>query len=238
MNSRLLESVLKTIPKIPGHLLDIPCGNGWLAKAAARSGHQVIAGDLHAHDLERIPFFLCDLNVAIPIRPGVFDLIYCSEGIEHVQNTHLLLSEFSRLLKGDGILILTFPNVLNIGSRFKFLFSGRFLSFPHLYEVRTCKAEEYVHEHINPVSLSQLLYIAAKYNLIWDGFMPQPYEPKKVVRRMWFLAFFQVVGMVKQALAANRSKRLLWSILSSRESLLHDHIIVSLRKREIMMDSP
>jgi len=230
MNSRVKTAVLESLPCAPGYLLDLPSGDGWLAHAALQKGHQVVAGDLYPQEVGGVRFFLCDLNQAIPLRSDLFDYIYCCEGIEHLRNTHWPLSEFSRILKSTGLLILTLPNILNIGSRFKFLFSGRFLSFPHLYEVPSSKPGEHVHEHINPVSVSQLYYIAKKYNLSCEGFIPQPYEAKKVIRRIWFLPVLQTIGKIRQLLAKHPSKKLLWSILSSRECLLHDHVIVRFRK--------
>lgn len=231
MNSRLRKAILGNLPSMPGYLLDLPSGNGWLARAAEKKGHRVFAGDLYRHGVKELRFFRCDLNSGLPIRSSSFDYIYCCEGIEHTQNTHLVLSEFSRILRPTGVLILTFPNILNIGSRFKFLFFGRFLSFPHLYERPNCKTGEYMHEHINPVSVSQLYYIASKYDLIWDGFLPLSYELKKWVRRMWSLPVFQMIGRVEQIRASNQSKKQLWSVLSSWECLLHDHVIARFKKR-------
>ena len=231
MNSRLRKAILDNLPCVPGYLLDLPSGNGWLAHAAGKKGHRVLAGDLYPYGIKGLRFFLCDLNSGLPIRSNSIDYIYCCVGIEHTQNTHLVLSEFSRILKSDAVVILTFPNILNIGSRFKFLFFGRFLSFPHLYEPPDGKTGEYKHEHINPVSVSQLCYIASKYDLIWDGFLPQSYEMKKWVRRIWSLPVFQMIGRVEQLRASNQSKKLLWSILSSRECLLQDHVIARFKKR-------
>jgi SAM-dependent methyltransferase len=232
MNSRVKKAVLESLPGAPGYLLDLPSGDGWLARAAQQKGHSVVAGDLCPQKVGEVRFFVCDLNQAIPLRTNFFDYIYCCEGIEHLHNAHLPFAEFSRILKSTGLLILTFPNILNIGSRFKFLFSGRYLSFPHLYEVPRSETGQYVHEHINPVSISQLFYIAKKYNLSCEGLLPQPYEGRKVIRRIWFLPVLQTIGKIKQLLAKNPSKKLLWSILSSRECLLHDHVIVRFSKTD------
>lgn len=230
MNARVREAIIEHLPRVPGRLLDLPSGDGWLSRAALRQGHHVLAGDLYTQDVGDIRFFLCDLNTAIPMRSECIDHVYCCEGIEHLYNTHTAISEFSRILKPAGLLVLTFPNILNIGSRFKFLFSGRYLSFPHLTEPLHARAGEYTHEHVNAISISQLNYIAVKCHLVWDGFIPQRYEMKKLLRRIWFLPVLQVIGRLKQLFARKSSARLLWSILSSRECLLHDHVIVRFRK--------
>lgn len=51
---------------------------------------------------------VCDIT-KIPEPDCSFDAVLCSEVFEHLPNPLLALSEFSRLLKSDGILILTAP---------------------------------------------------------------------------------------------------------------------------------
>lgn len=45
----------------------------------------------------------------IPEEDGSFDAILCSEVLEHLPHPNLALKEFSRLLKKDGILLITAP---------------------------------------------------------------------------------------------------------------------------------
>lgn len=46
----------------------------------------------------------------IPVPEKKFDVILCTEVIEHIPYPHLAIEEFSRILKKDGILILTAPS--------------------------------------------------------------------------------------------------------------------------------
>ena len=46
----------------------------------------------------------------LPFGDNIFDYIICSEVLEHVPDRKGIISEFSRVLKPDGILILTTPN--------------------------------------------------------------------------------------------------------------------------------
>jgi len=41
---------------------------------------------------------------------GFFDVIICTEVIEHIHDYSLVLDEFKRILSPEGILIITFPN--------------------------------------------------------------------------------------------------------------------------------
>lgn len=46
----------------------------------------------------------------IPVEPNSFDAILCSEVLEHVSNPLAAVSEFSRILKPGGILLITAPS--------------------------------------------------------------------------------------------------------------------------------
>jgi hypothetical protein len=52
-----------------------------------------------------------------------------SKGIEHLDNAYLPVGEFYRVLRPDGVLIVTTPNILTLRSRLKFLLFGTFFWF-------------------------------------------------------------------------------------------------------------
>ncbi len=52
--------------------------------------------------------YQCDIT-AIPLAPGCLDVILCTEVFEHVVNPMAVLTEFARLLKPGGRLLLTAP---------------------------------------------------------------------------------------------------------------------------------
>lgn len=47
--------------------------------------------------------------VDIPVKDNSFDIILCSEVLEHIKNPNKVLEEFARIIKKDGILLLTAP---------------------------------------------------------------------------------------------------------------------------------
>ena len=51
---------------------------------------------------------VCDIS-SIPEPDGSFDVIMCTEVLEHLPEPILALREFSRLLKTDGLLVVTAP---------------------------------------------------------------------------------------------------------------------------------
>lgn len=132
-------------------VLDAPSGDGWLAQALA--GRATLDGiDLYASAKGYRKIWKHDLDLPLPVDSGGYDLVCCCEGLEHVGNPLLLLREFHRALKPDGLLIVTTPNVWYPASRLQYLLRGFFPSFPPL----AGKVVPGSHMHITPWSWPQL----------------------------------------------------------------------------------
>lgn len=79
--------------------------------------------------------FVCDIT-AIPQPDATYDVILCTEVLEHVPDPTLVLNEFARLLKSGGVLILTAP----------------FASMVHLAPYHYCSGfSRYWYEHHLPL---------------------------------------------------------------------------------------
>ena len=89
-------------------------------------------------------------NDGLPYRDSSFDLVTCTEVIEHLEHYRKTLREMYRVLKPSGTLVITTPNILNLKSRIRFLVFGFFNLFGplHLRESELHSAGG----HINPVS--------------------------------------------------------------------------------------
>ena len=99
------------------NVLDVGCGNGSIALAVASLGHDVLGVDIsessiqYARDLNRysnarfevVPGSCFDLNES-------FDLIICSEVLEHLHSPGPLVATMARHLKESGQLLITVPN--------------------------------------------------------------------------------------------------------------------------------
>lgn len=94
--ARLLREL---IPAGTGRLLDLACGNGLLTHALAE-GHAIVGLDwsLAALASVRVPR-ICASAAALPLRPGTFDLVLCSELLEHLDDADLTaaVTEMTRL---------------------------------------------------------------------------------------------------------------------------------------------
>jgi SAM-dependent methyltransferase len=126
----ILQSVsaawAKEVP--PGKkLLDLSCGSGRTSEMLAKLGFRVIATDYSppppmSTGIARVGGV--DLNYLLPFRSASFDGVDLVEVIEHIENQPQLLREISRVLKPGGVLLVSTPNVLNLMSRVRFLFTG------------------------------------------------------------------------------------------------------------------
>ena len=109
--------------------LDIGAGSGDLLKLL-RQGWPEMQADACDYHIER--FALQDVNIVqidlntqpLPYADGSFDLVTCSEVLEHVENYRAVLREIHRVLKPGGLMVVTTPNVLNMKSRLRYLISG------------------------------------------------------------------------------------------------------------------
>jgi SAM-dependent methyltransferase len=140
-------------------LLDIPAGQGELALRADEMGMDVTAADIDESYFRYplIKFQKADLNGSLPFKDGSFDIVTCIEGAEHLENIYHLFRELARVLKKNGVLIMSTPNILSVFSRVRFLLTGQFDFFGGYYadesRLYTC--------HINPVYFP-LLKLALK----------------------------------------------------------------------------
>ncbi|MFI0435957.1 MAG: class I SAM-dependent methyltransferase [Parachlamydiaceae bacterium] len=100
-------------------VLDLACGEGYGASLLADDASHVLGIDInpevisHADDKYKkhnLTFMVGDITQVPLNRDQQFDVIVCFEALEHVGAQDALLKEMKRLLKPDGILIISTPN--------------------------------------------------------------------------------------------------------------------------------
>lgn len=87
--------------------LDVGCREGHQTKWLEAKGYKVISIDqekIYEHCQ------IVDINAGLPFANNSFDLIWCSEVIEHLIDPVKTVKEFDRVLKPGGKMILTTPN--------------------------------------------------------------------------------------------------------------------------------
>lgn len=134
--------------------LDIGAGSGDLLDLLRRTwpAMQAEACDYHIERfaLKDVPVTQLDLNThPLPYPDASFDLVTCSEVLEHVENYRAVLREIRRVLKPGGLMVVTTPNVLNMKSRLRYLVCG----FANLFGPLPVKNQDRFHTsgHITPI---------------------------------------------------------------------------------------
>ena len=156
----VLEKIREVDPKIHGDYLDVGSGNGELIDRVMRA-FPVKAracdyrGDLLA--VEGVTVDVANLNAEpLPYPDASFELVTCTEVIEHLEHYRAALREMARVLRPGGVLVVSTPNVLNLRSRLRYLLFGFFNMFgPLRFED---DRHHSTHGHINPVSYFYLAH--------------------------------------------------------------------------------
>lgn len=108
-------------------ILDVGCGSGTIAKKLQDAGHVVKGLDFSEEALRRasqrgIETQQCNLDEGIPEPDNTYDVVWEGDIVEHVFDPIGLLKESARVLKPNGILLLTIPSDVGLVSRIKMLF--------------------------------------------------------------------------------------------------------------------
>lgn len=105
----LLSLALKNMKRKPIRLLDAGCGANWIKKNAPKTV-KVTGLDINnlSADIQ------ADLEKKLPIKNESYDVIICTSVIEHLKNPINTFKEFQRILKKEGILLITTPSPWDI----------------------------------------------------------------------------------------------------------------------------
>ena len=87
--------------------LDIGCRDGYWSERLKGKGYVVSALDLEPQYESALKH---NVENGLPFEDKSFDLVWCTEVIEHLHEPEYLLSEIERVLKLDGRAVLTTPN--------------------------------------------------------------------------------------------------------------------------------
>lgn len=108
---RFIKTFLKNLIKPGDKVLDIGCGDFFLSRFLPEyswTGLDIntdCSDKIIKHDLSTVPY---------PLTDASFDAVVCSEVLEHVWEPRAIYSEAHRLLKPNGVFIVSTPNHDNI----------------------------------------------------------------------------------------------------------------------------
>ena len=158
------NTVINLLKNEKGKLLDVGAGEGELVWRLKKLDFDIVACDINPDNfkVKDIKCDCVDFNEDLPYENKSFNLITCVEVLEHLKKPYNAISEISRILKPNGIAIITTPNIMNWYSRFRFLKNGVFNDY-FLFEEFSEKAKL---GHIHPFYYPQLKYFLDQNSLV------------------------------------------------------------------------
>jgi 2-polyprenyl-3-methyl-5-hydroxy-6-metoxy-1,4-benzoquinol methylase len=166
----VIQLILKELKKeieISKTVLVIGSGNGAMEHHLLKINSNLkitssdIENSLSVNIKKKINSFIkLDLNsITLSLfKKRKYDLIICTEVIEHINNPWTLIEMGKHVLSSKGKFVISTPNPLNIYSRFHYLTNGRFLYF-----YKEDMAPRY--EHTNPIFYWEMLKILHYSNM-------------------------------------------------------------------------
>lgn len=175
IHETVLELVNRYVEK-NSEILDLGAGEGEFTRRLIEDKYKAIAVD--GLDIfwrnPEIPLLLADLDKEFATELGKnekkYDAIVAIEIIEHLENPYAFLRQCAELLKPNGLLFVTTPNVESITSRIIFLYTGRLKAFGEGETLRPA--------HITPLFKWKfdLAFEEAGFEYVWEGFNRNSYR--------------------------------------------------------------
>jgi SAM-dependent methyltransferase len=182
---RIAKIVQETVKLRSPHeirVLDASCGAGFFVRFFRELGTNVFGSDISPNAIARARrinpdtrFVVASVEEALPFDDASFDIVWFGETLAQLFDGHKALSEFNRVLKPGGKLILTTP----YHGRLKMLAIVLFAYHKHFYP------DNYRLRFYDKRGLTE--------SLEWTGFTPQHWSG---IGRMWpfWMSFFVVAA--------------------------------------------
>lgn len=168
---------------VQGCVLDVGSGSGGWIKCLKQSDllTQLLSVDIVDDGASQIPgveFHLADLSIEpLPCEKAQIDWIFSLEVVEHLANPRNFIHQASRVLRDDGKLVISTPNVDSLRSKLSFLFRGYFSAF--------CEHDYRITGHITPVSSIDLERMADEAGFRQVEFFYPPVGLVPMSRLQW-----------------------------------------------------
>ena len=167
----------------------------------------------------------------MPFPDNYFDCVLLMEVVEHLRNPYVVLPEINRIIKKDGYLILSTPNILSLKSRFRFLLEGNYEYFrePPLDQAQNPK-EVIFNLHLSPYRYHELEYLLSASGFQVSGIFTSLYEGYGL---SFLVPFIKLQAWSKAKRSKNKGgidyARVNKAVLS-KELLFGRHLIVKAKK--------
>jgi SAM-dependent methyltransferase len=229
--SERVRGAVELIPSeiAPGVALDISAGDGLSTRMLEERRWRVFPTEYHPR---RKGWTAVDLNNDLPFRSATFDLVMMLEVVEHLADIPHILREIARVMKPDGVAILSTPNRLNVTSRLHYLLSGfykgRRAPLPYRYRV-----EDGRNWHI--MGLNDFHWMAHGFGLRLDALGRSKRKLKtQILAALMYLpiaafSYFLYAGKGEDP-AQRKINRDLFRLMTSTDCLMNENIVMRFRK--------
>lgn len=175
-------------------ILDAGCGDGKIGGELVALGHEVhgmdVARDALAHAAHKgVMPHTADIEKLWPFTDRRFDVVLLLDVIEHVYDPEQLLHEAKRVLKPDGVILLTELNHFGVRNRLRYL-TGR-SGIVHWNHTEHYQPWRYSHirfmrleEALRLINVTGLSATAIQLNFMGDGIVPARLLPKMARRKL------------------------------------------------------
>lgn len=116
-----VDLVIRFAPK-DSKILDLGCGNGVSSRLLNQAGFEVVGTDIsplflkdarnweRLHDKPKLRYQICDV-LELPFEDESYDVVCSNELIEHLPDVETALKEMARVVRQDGRVVLSGPNL-------------------------------------------------------------------------------------------------------------------------------
>jgi len=107
-------------------IVDVPSGSGAFVQRLKDAGFKnIIAIDIeNILEINHDNFTQGDMTESLNLPDSSCDIVVCIDGIEHIRKQFDFVSEVNRILKNEGEIIISTPNISSLRSRWKWFVTG------------------------------------------------------------------------------------------------------------------
>jgi len=150
-----LKIVIRFIPSSPKTILDVGCASGWFISKISKKFPKAQCYGIDIYDkgiryaksiYPKIEFKVADAH-KIPYKKNIFDLVTCTEVLEHLDNPKMAILEIKRVLKKDGLAVIELDSgnlIFSIVWHVWRKFGGKVWNDSHLHSFNIKKLEKII----------------------------------------------------------------------------------------------